>query len=155
MARTIGAKGKNNKYNIPKMIRILRKYTETHDYPILKECCLENGWSYNYFIDLQRKNEELCTEARRLLDLKEVKLEKALLTGQNNTGVIFALKQLGWKDNPEPIIVNNTIQNNVGGNRSDVLKNVSAETLEDLDDILDELDKEETENSEPGNKNSV
>lgn len=146
MARTVGAKGKNNKYRIPKMIKIIRKYTEEAEIPILKECCNLNDWDYDYVIKLQRENEDLCRETRRLLAHKEVKLEKALYTGVNNTGIIFSLKQLGWKNNPEPIIVNNTIQNNVGGNRSDKLKNVSAETLEDLEEILNEIDQsEETE----------
>lgn len=143
MARTKGAKGINNKYKIPQMIKAIREYTDTSNFPILKECCIQNDWDYDYFIKLQRENEDLCREARRLLAIKEIKLEKALMTGQNNTGFIFSLKQLGWKDNPEPIIVNNTIQNNVGGNRSDKLKNVSVETLEDLEEIYNEMEKAE------------
>ena len=65
-----------------------------------------------------------------------------MYTGQNNVAFIFALKQLGWKDNPEPLIVNNSIQNNVGGNRSDKLKKCSAETLEELESIYEEIEKE-------------
>ena len=68
-----------------------------------------------------------------------------MYTGQNNVAFIFALKQLGWKDNPEPLIVNNSIQNNVGGNRSDKLKKCSAETLEELEALYDEIEKENEE----------
>lgn len=146
MARTRGAIGRNGKYKISRMIKKIREYTDKSDFPILKECCVQNDWDYDYFLQLQRNHEVLCREARRLLAIKEIKLEKALLTGQNNTGVIFSLKQLGWKDNPEPIIVNNTIQNNLGGNRSDKLKNVSAEDLEDLEEILEKIEMADAEN---------
>lgn len=139
MARTRGAKGKNNKYKIPQMIKAIRAYADSADLPILKECCIKNNWDYDYFLKLQRENEGLCREARRLLAIKEIKLEKAMYTGSNVTAMIFGLKQLGWKDNPDPVIVNNTIQNNLGGNRSEKLKQCSRETLEELDKILEEL----------------
>lgn len=139
MARTRGAKGKNNKYKIPQMIKAIRAYADSVDLPILKECCIENNWDYDYFLKLQRENEGLCREARRLLAIKEIKLEKAMYTGSNVTAMIFGLKQLGWKDNPEPVVVNNTVQNNLGGNRSEKLKQCSRETLEELDKILEEL----------------
>lgn len=144
MARPRGAKGKDNKYKIPQMIKAIRDYTDSSDLPILKECCIENGWDYDYFMKLQRENEGLCREARRLLAIKEIKLEKVLLTGQSTAAIIFALKQLGWKDNPEPIIVNNTIQNNAGGNKSEKLKHCSKETLEELDEILEEMERQES-----------
>ena len=147
MARTKGAIGRDGRYNISRMVKKVRQYTDKADLPILKECCLENGWDYDYFLQLQREHEKLRVAAKRLLDTKEVKLERALAAGQNNTGFIFMLKQLGWKDNPEPIIVNNTIQNNVGGNRSDKLKHVSAETLEDLEEIYAEMERADAENS--------
>ncbi|MCM1234180.1 MAG: hypothetical protein NC489_29095 [Ruminococcus flavefaciens] len=142
MARTKGAIGKDGRYKISRMIKKIREYTKQADLPILKECCVQNEWDYDYFIQLQREHEDLCRESRRLLAIKEIKLEKAMYTGSNVTAMIFGLKQLGWKDNPEPIVVNNTIQNNMGGNRSDKLKQCSKETLEELDEILNEIDEE-------------
>lgn len=125
------------------MIQKVREYTEKTDFPILKEVCLLNGWDYDYFIQLQRENEILRVETKKLLAKKEIQLEKALMTGVNNTAFIFQLKQLGWKDHPDPLIVNNTIQNNVGGNRTDKLKKVSTETLEELESIYEEIEKVE------------
>lgn len=125
------------------MIQKVREYTEKTDFPILKEVCLLNDWDYDYFIQLQRENEILRVETKKLLAKKEIQLEKALMTGVNNTAFIFQLKQLGWKDHPDPLIVNNTIQNNVGGNRTDKLKKVSTETLEELESIYEEIEKAE------------
>lgn len=125
------------------MIQKVREYTEKTDFPILKEVCLLNEWDYDYFIQLQRENEILRVETKKLLAKKEIQLEKALMTGANNTAFIFQLKQLGWKDHPDPLIVNNTIQNNVGGNRTDKLKKVSTETLEELESIYEEIEKAE------------
>lgn len=142
MARTKGAKGLHKKYNIKSMILKIKEYTENSKLPILKECCLLNDWDYDYVIQLQRENEILRLETKRLLMKKEVLLEKAMYTGENNTAFIFALKQLGWKDNPEPLIVNNTIQNNQGGNRTDKLKRVSTEKLEELESIYEEIEKQ-------------
>ncbi len=78
---------------------------------------------------------------------KEVVLEKALMGGGNNTAFIFQLKQLGWKDNPEPLIVNNTITNNQGGNRSEALKRLTTEQMEELEDIFSEIEKEDGDES--------
>lgn len=131
------------KYKIKNMIKAIRTYTEETQLPILKEVCFQNEWNYNYVLQLQRDNPELCAEIRRLLDKKEIQLEKALMSGANNTAFIFQLKQLGWKDNPEPLVVNNIVQNNKGGNRSDALKHLSTEKLEALEKIYDEIEQEE------------
>lgn len=131
------------KYTIKNMIKAIRKYTDDTQLPILKEVCFNNEWNYNYVIQLQRENQELRAEIQRLLSKKEIQLEKALMSGANNTAFIFQLKQLGWKDNPEPLVVNNTIQNNVGGNRSDALKHLSTEKLEALERIYEEIEEEE------------
>lgn len=143
MARTKGAVNVEKRYDIDKMCKIIRKYTDNTQCPILKEVCFENEWNYIYFLQLQRENEKLAYESRRLLEKKEISLEKALYAGANNSAFMFSLKQLGWKDNPEPIVVNNTINNNQGGNRSDALKKMSTETLEELENIYNQIDEEE------------
>lgn len=155
MARTKGALGKkhrqNSKYNTERMIQAVHKYTDEKDYPTLKECCVLNEWDYDYFLELQRENAVLRREAVRLLTKKEVFLEKAIVLGPANglnfsvSGCIFALKQLGWKDEPNPIIVNNTIQNNQGGNRSEKLRKCDTKTLEQLEAIYNEMDAEASE----------
>ena len=145
MARTKGAKGLNPRYNIKKMVQIILEYTETSNLPILKEVCFQNEWDYDYVLQLQRDNELLRLATKRLLSKKEIMLEKAMYTGENNTAFIFALKQLGWKDNPDPIIVNNSIVNNQGGNRSDKLKNASTETLLELEKIYQDLESDKKE----------
>lgn len=67
--------------------------------PILKECCLRNGWNYDYVMQLQRDNEDLSDAIRELLGWKEVILEQGMLTGVFKPGAaIFSLKQLGWTD---------------------------------------------------------
>ncbi len=139
------------------MIIKIREYTDKSSLPILKEVCLENEWDYDYVIQLQRENPKLRIETKRLLTKKEILLEKALYTGENNSGFIFSLKQLGWKDQPDPLIINNTIQNNQGGNRSDKLKKVSTETLEELEDLYNNMELQIGEEDDEGldDKNSV
>lgn len=137
---------KNPKYKLKSMVRKIDEYTENTTLPILKECCFENKWSYDYVMELQRENPLLSQSIRRLLTKKEIALEKGLYSGVNNTGMVFGLKQLGWKDNPEPIIVNNTIQNNVSGNRSEKLSRVNKEIIDQLDDLYDEIERENAEN---------
>lgn len=136
------------KYKINHMIKVIRQYTDDTQLPILKEVCLENEWNYIYVMQLQRENPVLAQAIRRLLTKKEVMLEKAMYAGTNNTACIFGLKQLGWKDNPDPVVVNNIVQENTGGNRSESLKKVSAETLEELESIYEEIEKSNQETKE-------
>jgi len=89
---------KKPKYNIKRMVEIINEYTDEAYIPILKECCFDNAWNYDYVDQLKRKHEELSLSIKRLLAKKEITLEKMLYTGQNNTGYIFSLKQLGWTD---------------------------------------------------------
>lgn len=131
------------KYKLNFMIKALREYTDNTEKPILKECCLINEWDYDYFIQLQRENPVLRAEAKRLLLKKEVVLEKALDSGMNNTAFIFELKQLGWKDTPDALVINNQIQNNQGGNRSEKLRQISSDVLEQLEDIYAQIEEEE------------
>ena len=67
--------------------------------PILKECCLRNGWNYDYVMQLQRGDEDLYGKIQELLGWKEILLEQGMLTGVFKPGAaIFSLKQLGWTD---------------------------------------------------------
>jgi hypothetical protein len=131
------------KYTIKTMVRKIYEYTEKTQLPILKECCFQNDWNYDYVMQLQRDNPVLSQSIRRLLTKKEIILEKGLYAGANNTGFVFGLKQLGWKDSPEPLVVNNTIQNNTGGNRSEKLNRVSTEILEEIEDLLNTEEEED------------
>ncbi|MBP5782341.1 MAG: hypothetical protein J6W04_02260 [Bacteroidales bacterium] len=68
--------------------------------PILKECCLKNGWNPIYVDELARENEELSLAIRELIGWKEIILEQGMLYGTIKHGAaIFSLKQLGWRDN--------------------------------------------------------
>lgn len=103
------ARPPTGKYDIDKMIAIIDKYTNETTYPILKEVCFLNYWYYDFVMKLQREKEELRQSIRRLLDKKEIQLEKGAISGQINTNfAIFTLKQPahGWTDKPAEI--NNT-----------------------------------------------
>ena len=66
------------------------------------------------------------------------------MSGVNNTGVIFILKQMGWKDNPE---TNINIQNVVSTDKKEKFKRFTTEDLEKLDEIYNSVDiAEEDEN---------
>jgi hypothetical protein len=94
----------NEKYNIDLMIKAVEKYVDAHkdNVPILKECCFDNGWNYDYVMQLQRDNERLSQSIKRLLYKKEVQLERLGLIGAvDKTMAVFSLKQLGWTDKVE------------------------------------------------------
>ena len=106
------AKGKRGrkptgKYDIPDMVEKIDAYLEStkEELPILKECCLQNDWNYDYVMQLQRQHEDLAHAIKKLLDWKEVRLERGGLSGKyDKTMVIFTLKQPthGWRDKPIP-----------------------------------------------------
>ncbi len=91
------------KYDTADMVEKIADYIEAtkDELPILKECCLLNGWDYDYVMKLQRADDALRQSIKKLLDWKEVRLERGGLTGKfNKTMVIFTLKQPahGWRD---------------------------------------------------------
>ncbi len=109
---------KNPIYEIPYMLKQIEKYLQDCNVdgsqftktgqrkplriPILKECCLKNGWNYDYVMQLQRDNDELNKAFDELLGWKEILLEQGMLYGTIKHGAaIFSLKQLGWRDNSQ------------------------------------------------------
>lgn len=107
---------KNPKYEIPYMINQIQKYLQDCNVdgsqhtktgqrkplriPILKECCLKNGWNSQWVEELARGNEDLQAAVKELIGWKEVLLEQGMLYGTIKHGAaIFSLKQLGWRDN--------------------------------------------------------
>lgn len=98
-----------------------------------------NDLDYKYFLQLCSGDIELDKARCRLLAKKEIQLEKALMTGANNTAFIFQLKQLGWKDNPEPLVIQNTI-NNKTETHTEKLEKLSTDQLEELEEIYSSLD---------------
>lgn len=133
------ARPTTKKWNPKRIINLMKRYTNDTQLPILKEFCFNNNLEYKYLLQLCANNKELDRARCRLLDKKEIQLEKALMTGANNTAFIFQLKQLGWRDNPEPIVINNTV-NNTAETRAEKIGKLSTEQLEELEDIYSSLD---------------
>lgn len=78
------------------------EYTNTTEYPILKELCYQKHYNYDYVMQLQRDDEELSQSIKELLYKKEAYLEREGIKGNlAQTMAVFTLKQLGWKDNIE------------------------------------------------------
>lgn len=64
------------------------------------------------------------------------------MTGTNNSAFIFQLKQLGWKDNPEPVVINNTVNNKQDSKtRTDALDKLSDKELEELEKLYQKMDE--------------
>lgn len=104
-----------DKYNIDYMIKKIEEYIEHNKkgIPILKECCFENDWNYDYVMELQRKHENLSQSTKKLLYLKEVQLEKGMLSNKlNASGAMFSLKQLGWSNN-DKLTISHTNQSSL------------------------------------------
>ena len=94
----------DEKYNIDDMTDIVDAYTnECLDdplrLPVLKELCVLQYWDYDYVITLQRENDKLRQATKRLLALKESRLELNGVADKYNARMAsFSLKQLGWAD---------------------------------------------------------
>lgn len=89
------------------------------------------------FYALRQKNIHLSNATKRLLMKKEDTCQKGLVSGKNNTGFIFILKQMGWKDNPEVVVNNNVsaqekIEKKIDG--------MTEEQLNKLDEMFGEED---------------
>lgn len=101
------------------IVDIIYDYTEKTELPILKEVCYQNNWSFQYVMDMERKDEALKEAIKNLLAKKETELERGGLTGKyQQTMAIFSLKQLGWKDiidtnttNTQKIVIVNDLGN--------------------------------------------
>jgi len=64
------------------------------------------------------------------------------MSGANNSAFIFQLKQLGWKDNPEPVVINNTVNNKQDSKtRTDALDKLSDKELEELEKLYQKMDE--------------
>ena len=71
---------------IKNMIRGIEAYVaENRDaLPILKECCLKNGWDYDELLELADKHPDLKKAVNMLQTQKEVNLEKGGIYGTFN-----------------------------------------------------------------------
>ena len=103
----------NDKYRIAYMTEKIDEYIEASKdiVPILKECCLLNGWNYDHVMRLQRENSDLYQSVKKLLNWKEIALERGALNGTlDKTMAIFSLKQPahGWTDKHEVAIERKT-----------------------------------------------
>lgn len=91
------------RYDIGRMVEQIDTYlTVTSGIPILKDCCLLYGWRHAYVLELAKKHEELQEAIERLLDTKEVYLERGALSKILDVSMAkFSLKQpqIGWVEN--------------------------------------------------------
>lgn len=94
------ARPKTGKYD--NLIKDIVDYTNTTEYPILKELCYLKHYNYDYIMQMQRKDEELAQSIKELLYKKEAYLEREGIKGNlAQTMAVFTLKQLGWRDTIE------------------------------------------------------
>lgn len=122
-------RGRPQKYNIEEMVDIICEYTDNTVLPILKEVCYLNGWNFDTLMNLERQNEDLNWAIKRLLQKKEVEVERGGLIGKyNQTMAVFTLKQLGWKDKQD-------IELNTSDNDLEVKINVVSPSQEDIDRV--------------------
>ena len=106
-------RGRPQKYDLKEMVEIICDYTDNTVLPILKEVCYLNGWNFDTLMNLERQDEDLNWAIKRLLQKKEVEVERGGLIGKyNQTMAVFTLKQLGWKDKQD-IEIETSDDNNV------------------------------------------
>lgn len=116
MAHPITDKYKDMNKVIKKFEDELEQAIKKGAYPIVKEICLKNNYSYDYIMELKREmpksadaerkaqGERLAQAIKKIIDWQEVVLERMLISGNGSpAGIIFKLKQHqhGWTDKQE------------------------------------------------------
>lgn len=113
------------------LVEDIKEYTNSKDYPILKELCYLKHYNYDVIMAKQREDEVLSQAIKELLYKKEAYLEDRGIHGFLKASMaIFTLKQLGWKDN---IQVENTEVTKV----DKLLKSLEKQTKKDREDDED------------------
>jgi len=85
------------------LVAAANHYADTAPIPIIKEFALQVGYTREYLYELAAAHPKsgLREALQRIVDQKEVILEKGALSGQlDRSMAIFSLKQLGWRDTP-------------------------------------------------------
>ena len=78
------------------------KYLKTANPPIIAEYAHSLGITRQRLYQIADKDEAILDAIKRIVEAKEVMLEKKGLTGEYSaTMAIFSLKQLGWRDRVE------------------------------------------------------
>lgn len=89
------------KMSISELTAAAIQYADTAPIPIVKEFALQVGYPYTYLYELAAKHPTFHAALRRIVDQKEIILEKGALTGAlDRSMAIFSLKQIGWRDQP-------------------------------------------------------
>lgn len=92
-------RGRPPKVTVEQLINGVDDYIAKADPPIVAEYALLNGITRGRLYQIADEHEELLYAIKKIIDSKEVMLEKKALNGKYNaTMAIFSLKQLGWKD---------------------------------------------------------
>ena len=94
------------------LVKLLEKYVEETEMPIIAEFAYKNNIGRDYLYD----NSEFSALLKKCIAKKEVYLERESLKGTvNTTQAIFSLKQIGWKDKIEQTNINPAISINLKG----------------------------------------
>ena len=95
MART----GRPPKVKIEDLINDVDDYIKDADPPIVAEFAHLHGITRQHLYLLAENSKELHDSIKKIVEAKEVMLEKKGLEGKYTASMaIFSLKQLGWKD---------------------------------------------------------
>ena len=70
--------------------------------PIVKECYIRYGWTEKNIALLREADSDIDDVFETLSNAREVEIEIGMMSGKiPAVPAIFALKQLGWSDNPK------------------------------------------------------
>ena len=90
------------KMGVAELVAAANLYADTAPIPIVKEFAMQVGYPYTYLYELAAKHPTFHEALRRIVDMKEIILEKGALTGElDRSMAIFSLKQIGWRDQPQ------------------------------------------------------
>ena len=94
---------RKKKIPLNELVAAANHYADTAPIPIVKEFALQVGYAREYLYELASLHPKsgLREALQRIIDQKEIILEKGALTGAlDRSMAIFSLKQIGWRDQP-------------------------------------------------------
>lgn len=94
---------RKKKMPLTELVDAATQYADTAPIPIVKEFALQVGYAREYLYELAAAHPKsgLREALQRIIDQKEIILEKGALTGAlDRSMAIFSLKQIGWRDQP-------------------------------------------------------
>lgn len=134
--------------SVRKLVKDADEYIREAMPPIVAEYANQHGISRQYIYQLGKKYPEVNDTIKKIIDAKEICLERNGLNGNFNPAMaIFSLKQLGWRDLPKE----EAVESGSGGGKVELVVRDPGKLRELEKKAIQEAMEKDKENARAGN----